>query len=345
MTNKTLIKEISLGLMTLIIAIFFWLAVFAAFQMEFAFDTLSLVGWSSLVYSLLAFCLLLTFLGIFGTLVRNKMVVYLTVFLVAVVPFFFFIKGYYSLFIIVSCTMMFWFYTKYCRDETDGRYKFSIVRSTYFGLPLVVIVLLIALSLSYYVAMTHDDEDGTKLKDSINTIVLNSLNKVMESRMEDYDPNMALDDWLGNLQIQEVFSTLPEFLGPEVISEDLKNEIEQSAEYQEALSEAEEQAKAEVIVSLRNEFLKQFEIEAEGSDPISEVLTKWVDQTIGDFVTPYTKFIPPVLAISLFLVLRLLTPIYIAIARFFQWIIFSLLLKSGFIHIKKEKKEVEIVGL
>lgn len=345
MKHKTLIKEISLGLMTIIIAVFFWFSVWQSLKMEFAYDTLNLIGWGSLIYGLVSFCLLLTFIGIFSSLARKKLVIYPTFIILTATPLVFWQQGLYSLFIVVSCFLMFIFYRRYCREETASRYRFSITRSTYFGQSLVVVVLLIAVALTYYTTISDQKQDGASLEITITNIGTNALNRIMSANMENYDPEMTLDNWLSSQQIQETFEALPDFLGTEVISEELRKEINESVEYQEILTEAEERAKLEAIAELREELLKQFEIEAEGTDTINSVMEKIVGKNVDTFVTPYTKFISPILAFSLFLVLRLLTPLYLAIARIFQWLIFTILIKSNFIIVKKEQKEAITVNL
>jgi len=343
--NKKLVKEISLGFMMVLVGIFFWFAVHEALSIEFTFDTLSLVGWGSLVYALIAFCLLLGFIGLFCTLVKTRWMIYPFLFLTCLTPLVFFQNGFFSLFIIASCFLLLIGYQKSCQEETEARYKFSITRSTYFGQSLIVLILLVAVSLTYYVALEDEDQEGKELEQSIVSLTTDSLNKLMEEKVDGYDPNMTLDDWLGNIQIQDTFQALPDFFGNEIISSDLEAQIAESAEYQQILSEAEEEAKGQAISELRNQFLSQFEIEAKGTDTINSVLEKFVSNTVGNVVTPYSKFIRPVLAISLLLVLRLLTPLYIWLTRFFQWLIIVILKKSKFIIIEKGQKEAEIVKL
>ncbi len=341
MKNKKLVREIALGIMMVLVGIFFWFSVHEALEMRFAYDTLTLVGWGSLIYALISFSLLLTFIGLFSTLARTRWVIYLMLALTALTPLTFFIHGNYSLFIVISSFLILWFYQRSCREETEARFKFSITRSTYFGQSIMVLVLLVAVALVYYVAVSGEDKEGRTLETSIVQNGTQVLNRIMEDRVEGYDPEMSFDDWLGNLEIQKAFETIPQFLGEGIISEEFIDEIKETEEFQEA----EEEVKREAVIQLRQQFIEQFDIEAEGTDPMSEVLRKLVEGAVGKVVTPYTKFISPVLAISLFLVLRLLTPLYIILARVFQWLIFSILLKSNFIKVKKEQKEVVTISL
>jgi hypothetical protein len=59
------------------------------------------------------------------------------------------------------------------------------------------------------------------------------------------------------------------------------------------------------------------------------------------FAQPYLKFLPPILAFGLFLVLEGLSFIFIWLSVLFGWLIFIVLKKSGFFRISIAQKEAE----
>jgi hypothetical protein len=95
----------------------------------------------------------------------------------------------------------------------------------------------------------------------------------------------------------------------------------------------------------RDEFLKSLGIEAAGTDKISDVIKQIITTKLGEGLLPFEKWIPPFLAISLFLFLIIFNFLYAIITKILALFIFMILHLFGFFKIYKEQKEAETIEL
>lgn len=80
-------------------------------------------------------------------------------------------------------------------------------------------------------------------------------------------------------------------------------------------------------------------------DTGKDVLYKLVNYQLNNISGPYRKFVPFGLAVGLFIVLKIVSILYIAIVIFLSWLILKLLMAIGFVNTKIIKKEVETIKL
>ena len=83
----------------------------------------------------------------------------------------------------------------------------------------------------------------------------------------------------------------------------------------------------------------------EANDTGKDVLYKLVDYQLNNVTGPYRKFIPFGLVVGLFIVLKIVSILYVALVILFSWLVLKLLIVTKFINIGIEKKEVETVKL
>lgn len=65
---------------------------------------------------------------------------------------------------------------------------------------------------------------------------------------------------------------------------------------------------------------------------------------VSDFLQPYFKFLPPILAFALFIVLQGLSVIFVWLSILLAFIIFMILKMTGLVKIEKESKEAEKIS-
>lgn len=68
-----------------------------------------------------------------------------------------------------------------------------------------------------------------------------------------------------------------------------------------------------------------------------------VTSQLASFLKPYFKFLPPVLAFSLFLVLQGLSAVFVWLAIFAAWLIFLILKSLGAVKVTIKQKEAEVI--
>lgn len=105
----------------------------------------------------------------------------------------------------------------------------------------------------------------------------------------------------------------------------------------------------EAIQSLNKEQIKdlknQYNIEVKKSDTIKDVLYKLVNFQLNSVSGPYKKFVPFGLAVGLFITLKIVSILYMAIVIMLSWLILKILIVLKFIRLEKIQKEVETVKL
>jgi len=105
----------------------------------------------------------------------------------------------------------------------------------------------------------------------------------------------------------------------------------------------------EAIQSLNKEQIKdlknQYNIEVKKGDTIKDVLYKLVNFQLNSVSGPYKKFIPFGLAVGLFITLKIISILYMAIVIMLSWLILKILIVLKFVRLEKIQKEVETVKL
>ena len=99
----------------------------------------------------------------------------------------------------------------------------------------------------------------------------------------------------------------------------------------------------QVVESTVNNFLGQ-QVESLPPQEQQQAKSEILNQVLGQitiFSQPYLKYLPPVLAFGLFLVLEGLSFVFFWLAILFGWLIFEVLKKSGFFRISIVQKEAE----
>ena len=95
----------------------------------------------------------------------------------------------------------------------------------------------------------------------------------------------------------------------------------------------------------KNELERQFGIKINKGETGRDVLYKLVDYQLNNITGPYRKFIPLGLAIGLFVTLKIISLIYVALVILLSWIAIKILIALNFVKLKTETKEVETVKL
>ena len=105
--------------------------------------------------------------------------------------------------------------------------------------------------------------------------------------------------------------------------------------------EAKQILKPEEIKELK----EKYNIDVGDGETIKDLLYRLTDHQINSSRVPYEKFIPIGLAIGLFLALKLIGFLYIAIIILLGWLFLKLLIILRFVSIEKEMREMESVKL
>ena len=90
---------------------------------------------------------------------------------------------------------------------------------------------------------------------------------------------------------------------------------------------------------------RQFGIKIGDKDTGRGVLYKLVDFQLNNITGPYKKFIPFGLAVGLFITLKIISILYVAIVIILSWLVLKILIALKFAKLEKIQKEVETLKL
>jgi hypothetical protein len=104
---------------------------------------------------------------------------------------------------------------------------------------------------------------------------------------------------------------------------------------------------ASEILSLeqKNDLETKFGIKIEKNDTGRKVLYKIIDYQLNNMTGAYQYLIPLGLAIGLFITLKIISILYVAIVIMLSWLAIKILMTLNFVKFEKENREVETVSL
>jgi len=323
-------KIVILGILVIVSSVLFWLAWHNALVtgLEFSFSTQNIMV---VVTTLLAFCLMFTFLAVTEVVVTKNWIELIITILSAGTIFLFFKFSLWSFvsFLLVMLGFMYW--RREVRLDAKSRTKFVPTRIISAGLRPAVTVLLLAISFVYYSNMVTGDDASARLTESLVDTGTNSVNNVLDIYFkEKYDPDMTLDEFL-------LSNTMVD--GENIVGDTGITEIDEVIRL--GLTEVQDEA----LEKAREELLNTFEITATGDETMDMIVGKIVRQNIDKYIEPYKKFIPALLAVSLFFILSIFRFVYSELIKSFSYLIFHILLWLKFIKVEKIQIEAEKITL
>lgn len=370
-------KIVILIILTILASIIAWQSLSTIFHLRLmdgsTFHWKSVIG--SLIYPVIAFCIFLALTSITSVLVEKEWIL-LILFIVIGLPILLFFS--FSTWILITILILavgLIIYSLRIHHEEKERIKFSLSHTMKFGLGLVVTLLILSITMIYYSTISkNQEEQGKAAIDSAIEGSVDIINKILPARVRGYDPNMTLDEFLFR-QMLTAANTLGGKVGEEVnnkkgeqpqgliaqIQAEIKSgkiDINQlPPEIREIITredlKPEDLAAVPLIRSLfqnqidqsRDQLLKSVEVQANGNETISDVITKIVRKYAFQFLGPFEKYLVPIMAISLFFTLLAFNLVFQALIRLIALIIFKILILIKFVVIKIEKKDVQTVTL
>lgn len=374
-SRNQIIKIIILGALTFLAGLLAWFALARILNSGLTFNGENI--WTFIVdlfFPVWAFCLWVAFIGIDAIFIHKKLMLY-PIYILSIGPLFLYFKpSLYTVSVFIILMIAYIYFAFGVKKEQKDRIKFQVLNALKIHLGITLIFCVAAVSLLFYEHIAVKQEGGeTKTNEVVASSVANFLNIFLETQLKNYNPNMTLDEFVLTVGQQFMEKIGPQLGGDSEVSENYKtqnivNEIEKAIKSGEikqsdlpadiinkmnkgvltAQDIVEAQATdlfSEQLTAARDDFLKQLEISAEGSDKISEVLKKIVSVKLSEGLLPFVPWLPPFLAISLFFTLVIFDFLYVIFAKIFALLIYLIMLTTKFIVIKKETKEVEIAEL
>ncbi|RJO59095.1 hypothetical protein C4546_03785 [Candidatus Parcubacteria bacterium] len=368
-------KVLILGIVPLIFAGVFWWTLDIALQQKIVGLPPVSQAWQFLI-ALFFFCMTLALFGVFA-MARTRKHFWQTLvlaFLASIILVVFFPHRWASLAAAGAAFLGFTIWAWSIAGDVQARIKFQPQFTIHAGFGTGLFLLLISLSLCYYTSLGNTRETTEQVRQNLITATGNGINIVLDNQIPGYRSSMSLDEFLslvatdkfGELIVPEITKTLdsdqakenaykqiiselrkanPAFENPETtdaIQQKLDAEIsaEQQALQEAALNQLSEVQK-QLLTEARREFLVTFKIEATGAESMNVILEKILEQKVGQYVDPYERLIPPILALSFFFIIEIISFVYryliFALAPIVSWVY----LKMGLMRLRRVQTEVQ----
>lgn len=375
--SQSLVKVIILAVLTVAVSVAAW------YSLSYVMKQGSMVSFGDelkfLIYVIVSISVFGAVLVTGFILIQSKLALFLVSFFSGLAPLLFFRVFPYILIVPLLLILGFFIYSNQVRYEVKTRVRFSAVSAAHSGLKLLVIFCILAVTLTYYLTVNafYQEEGGEILSVIIESSV-NATNKVLPLKFAGYDPNKTLDEFLmENMskltsELSKQTSVGEEGLGGEVVSQEqvdqmlneIRGAIERGEVGEEELPQEVRQALAggsvdpeqiqeqifsgmieQQVAKSREEMAKKLDIEVTGEEKMFEVVSRIIRKYTLQFLGPYEQYITPIMALSLLLILWVLSPIFRLLILFLSIILISFLKLFRFVRVVKETKEVDVVKI
>lgn len=324
---------------------------------------------STMVAVLIAFCATLTMIAMLGLLARPALAGVVLILFAAGLPIVFFAPLPTTFMGILVLFLAYCQYYVHVRRESGLRRKFSVIKNIHYGMTGCIALSLIALSLLFFGTTAREGSRTISSAETIADFSGAAVNQFLSVKVPAFNPRESLDDFFYSVLSEYMKNgALPPAPKDAIASFDITNpgsSIEQlvSADLYPFLAqlpqEVRRQASADPRVlrqelaresnaafqrqftEMRNEFIKQVGIAATGETSMGEVVKMITGKYLTSKIRPYERWIPPLLALSLYFVLQAFSFLYIALINLFSLIVVGCLRGLRLVAVKRQTAEVE----
>ncbi len=264
------------------------------------------------------------------------------------------------------------------RHEVARRIRFAPVRSTHFGLGLLVALILMAAALLAYVSADKTlRERSTTSTGAVINLTSQLANQWLPSQLPDYNPNEKFSDFFtrnflkvvaytpgnqpavaGQLSLPEMPGTFnPKEMIPVVSPEDADKLMSQlppdvreeigtdPAKFKAVLEEPRWADFRREYESYQDQVLPKLSLEANGQTPLSEVVQLFIAKTLAPKIERYEDSILPIFSLSIYLILQLFAFIHIFFITALISACVGLLRLTRVVKIKAVQADVQVATL
>jgi hypothetical protein len=368
-------KFVVMGLATIIFAIIFWWTLDIALVRKLV----GLPAWEQamqFLISLIFFCVALALFGVVAMAAGRKRwwitAIVSFVSSLALIPFFPLRLATFGAAGITFVGFLIWSWN--IAGDVASRRKFQPHYTIHAGFGTGLVLLLVGVSMCYYTSLGNTRQTAEELRVSMVGAARNGFDFYLPKQVPGYNGSMTLDEFLslvatdafGDFVVPQITQTLdsdaektkayqqisdqlkkvnPAFNNP-ALQDELQDKVGAQLDSQRAViqQKALEQlsvAQRQLLDEARREFLAGFKIEAQGSDTMDAVIEKILTRNVAKYVDPYEHLIPPILALSFFFIIELISVVYryliFALAPIIAWVY----RKLGILHITEKSATVQ----
>lgn len=329
---------------TVLFATIFWWTLDIALQRKLT----GLPSWEQagqFLISLTFFCVALSLFGVLAMAAKRKRwwITALTALAasVALIPFFPWRLATLGAAGITLAGFLLWSWN--IAGDVAGRKKFQPHYTIHAGFGTGLVLLLVGVSMCYYTSLGDSGKTAEEVRSGMIGAARNGIDFYLPRQIPGYRGSMTLDQFLGlvatdkfgDFIVPQITQTLdsdakkqeayrqitgqlqkvnPVFSTPKV-SADFQQQINAQLDAQRAVLQEEalkqlSAAQRQLLEEARREFLAGFKIEATGSETMDTIIERILTRNVTKYVDPYEHLIPPLLALSFFFIIELISVVY-----------------------------------
>ena len=320
-------KIIIFGIVAIGSIFLFWYSIARIFsgEVELSFSSNSIV---SVLLAVFTFVLMFSLIGIAASVIRS-LFIFVAVNGVGILTYFIFFPA--DAPNIAACLFLLTGFTLWrmsVMSDANNRIQFTVMKVVNAGLGGAITFALLSVSFTYYSYLAGAD-GSDRLIEGIVSTTAQSANTFLPRYVNGYSPDMTLDEFIRQSTTLDV-STI---------------DVPPTSVIGGAIKEGLNAAQGAIVEQSREQFLTTFNIQAEGTDRMGEVVKKIVARRIETLINPYKKFIPAVLALSLYFVLGIFRFLYVPLIQILSFIVFRIFLLVKIMRIDTVMVERERVVL
>ncbi len=292
-----------------------------------------------------------------GFVIRARRWIPLIGFLVSLQAVWFFAIDWATVVAIGSFTIGIWLASEGVRRETSSRLRLDIRSSLAHVMAWVILSLSIAVSVLHFSA-AQQSLDPVQDVNRLITRVVSVSERLVVQFYPAYQPEMTIDELIGE-QIPTTDELLHSLTSKTNWSGDERQQIIDRLSslgisglqvppagakidvVRTALDTELAAARGEMLKELRSGVSQQLGIELDGSETVHAALTRLADSRIRSRGSAFIKFLPPILSLSIFLALRLLSPLLELIVVAAGWLWYRILRSAHILQIRTEPAVAE----
>jgi len=247
-------------------------------------------------------------------------------------------------------------------NDAHNRLSVQPVTSVSRGASVIIFSVLVAISLMYFQQLRGSSSSADELSDKLIEQTVTITERALPTYYRDYREGMTIDELIGaqiptadtilrdinfnaftnQTEQQEAVEQKLEALGLDssVVQVDVqKGEAQVRAQIDEKLLEFHKQT----VDQAREELAKRLDIPLKGSDTVHDALERVIGKQFNTYIRRYVSFVPVLLALALFFILRIFTSLLQACVVWFGWLYFRLCRLFKLIHITHQTVPAEKV--
>lgn len=232
---------------------------------------------------------------------------------------------------------------EFINDDMHNRLTVQPLLSLPRGIPFIIIGVLTAISLLYYQQLRSSHATTDDLSNTLIDQTVTIAERALPTLYHDYEPGMSIDQLIGAQMptadsiLNEIqFTNLPTTAQKqEALSKKLQdlgidaNDAAINTAQSQAIVKAELEARlaefrAQTIDATRRELEQRLGVSVSGSDSVHDVLKRLVGKQFNTYVSRWVQFVPMLLALALFFILRIFTSLFQAVVVWCGWLYLKL---------------------